>query len=132
MTVNVLNFKHYGKGSIIGFMDVQIGLVTIKGARLMAGKDNSQMWIALPQMPGTDDNGDKKYHEIIHVTSPVREHIRKAVIAELELQGHLDPGDPAPAAASKPKPRPGKSQFRGPEDLGEYYSQPGENIGIPF
>jgi DNA-binding cell septation regulator SpoVG len=128
--ISPLNFKPYNKGSIIGFMDVQIGLVTIKGARLMAGKDNSQMWIALPQMPGTDDDGGKKYHEIIHVTSPVREHIRKAVIAELELQGHISPGDPAPSTSSKPKPRPGKSQFRGQEDLGEYYSKPGDDI--PF
>ena len=125
--IAALNYKPWNKGSIIGFMDIQIGVVTIKGARLMAGKDNGQMWVALPRMPSTDDNGNKNYHEIIHVTAPVIEHIRQAVLCDLEAQGHLEKPKREKSFTRRPK-----ATHKTPEgeDLSEHYTDGSDDI--PF
>ena len=124
--ISALNYKPYNKGSISGFMDLQVGILTIKGAKLMAGKDGDQMWVALPQMPSIDDEGNKKYHEIIHVTAPVREHIRQAVILDLREQGHIEPDRSEPRRPSRSK------QTNKPEDLSEHLPGSQDDIGVPF
>lgn len=124
--ISVLNFKEYRKGSMLGFLDLQISILTVRGAKLMAGRDDSDMWVALPRLPSTDGEGDRKWHEIIHVTAPVREHIRQAVILDLQQQGHLDSEQPAQQPAKQPA---GTKPPSNNQDLSEHMPQQDD---IPF
>lgn len=125
--ITVLNFKQFEKGYIRGFFDLRYHELTIKSCRLMNG--NNGLWFSFPQIKGELD-GEIKYFDQMYLTRQERENVRDLVLAELRDQGHIGPGDPAPSAPSKPKPRPGKAQFRGQENLDQYYSQPGDDIAF--
>ena len=117
--ISALNFKSFAKGALIGFFDLRYHGCTIKGARLMAG--NNGLWIALPQRQAQQD-GETKWFDQMFFSPPETEHIRRAVIADLESQGHID----------RPQSQPCRT-YRAPdnEDLSEYRTQPGDD-NVPF
>lgn len=51
--VSALNFKAFSKGTLVGFFDLQFHSLTVKGCRLMDGKNG--LWVALPQKEGKKD-----------------------------------------------------------------------------
>ena len=129
MTVSALNFKPYAHGAIKGFFDLRYYGLTIKGCRLMAGK-NGGSWIALPQQRG-EENGESKYYELMFLSPPEMDHVRKLVVAELRSQGHVEVSS---SKGSGSKQSNGKRTHITPEgeDLSEYYSDPNDNDDIPF
>ncbi|GAB6907627.1 hypothetical protein DESC_240063 [Desulfosarcina cetonica] len=125
MTVAAMNFRPFDRGSIQGFFDLRYHGLTIRGCRLIS--TNGGQWIAFPQRQGEQD-GEVKYYELMHLTAPEMDHVRKLVLADLQAQGHFERSKKK--ATSKP---PAKATHRTPEgeDLTEYYSQP-ESDDIPF
>ena len=83
--IGVLNFKPFQRGSILGFFDLRYHGLVVKGCRLMTGQNG--LWFSFPQNEGDDGHGETKYYDIIYLTAPEREHIRRVVIAELDEQG---------------------------------------------
>ena len=82
--IGVLNYKPFQQGSILGFFDLRYHGLVIKGCRLMTGQNG--LWFSFPQKEGGDGEGGTKYFDIIYITAPEREHIRRVVVAELEEQ----------------------------------------------
>ena len=123
--ISVLNFKTYEKGAIKGFFDLRYHGLTVKSCRLMNG--NNGLWFSFPQLKA-EENGETKYFDQMFLTSLEREHVRKLVLLDLEAQGHIE------RPKSEPKPaqrRRSAGQHRGPENLDEHYTPPGEG-DIPF
>ncbi len=81
MTVAALNYKPFKKGAMLGFLDLRYHGLTVKGVRLMAGKNG--MWLALPQKQAEQD-GETKYFDQMFLTPPEAEHVRRLVLADLQ------------------------------------------------
>ena len=117
----------------MGFLDLRYHGLSIKGCRLMSGKNGH--WIALPQREGKDENGELKYYDQLYLSPPEADHVRRLVLLDLERQGHIGGAAPANGITAARRPtthgRGGRSH-RTPEgeDLSDYYSQPGDEI--PF
>ena len=128
MTISALNFKAFERGSMKGFFDLRYHGLTIKGVRLMSG--NGGLWIALPQKEAEQD-GERKYFDLMYLTPPEAEHVRRLVIAELQAQGNLE--TPAKGRSESGQRRPKQTTHRTPEgeDVYEYYSN-GADDDIPF
>jgi hypothetical protein len=124
---SVLNFKPFTKGSILGFFSLRYHGLAIQNCKLMAGSNGGPAWFSFPQIK-TDQDGTAKYFDILHLSNPEREAVRKLVMIDLQQQGYIE--------RVKPKPRNGGRQSGGQhqtpegEDLSEYYSEPGGDI--PF
>jgi DNA-binding cell septation regulator SpoVG len=116
--VKPLNFKAIGRGSLIGFFDLRYHGLTIKGCRLMDGKNGK--WIALPQVK-SEENGETKYYDQMFLTPPEMDHVKRLVIADLEAQGHL---------AREPRKTTRRTDPMD-EDLSDYKTGP-EPGGLPF
>ena len=119
--IGVLNYKPFQRGSILGFFDLRYHGLTIKGCRLMTGKNG--YWMAFPQKEDTDKDGKTQYFDQVYLTKPEAEHVRRLVVAELEAQGVIQ--NSKPAERKKPAPQP-PNGFRHPgtgEDLSEHYTQ---------
>ncbi len=134
--IHALNFKEYRKGSMVGFLDLRIGIVLIKGCRLM--ESGNGYWLALPSRQ-VEKDGETKWTDIIEVTKSEAEHVRKMAIADLEAQGCLE----RPAKQSRPTGNDDSRQRRAPrqqnqhftpegEDLSEYYPQGDDDEDNPF
>lgn len=122
--ISVLNFKHFDRGAIKGFFDLRYYGLTIKSVRLMAGKDSSVPWIALPQNKGEKD-GQVQYFDLMYLTPPEAEHVRRLVLADLVAQGHIQ----RPDAGVRPQEQ-GRHITPEGEDLSEYTG--GQTDDIPF
>jgi len=124
--LSVLNFKKFERGSMIGFFDLRYHGLTIKGCRLMAGSNGKPTWFSFPQIKGEQD-GETKYFDLMFLSSPEREHVRAAIVAELVEQGQIpERGKPSNPAAHR-------SNWKTPEaeDLSDYRSS-GMDDDIPF
>ena len=131
--IRVLNYKPFQRGAIIGFFDLGIAGLVIKGCRLMYGKEGG-FWFAFPQREGKDESGSAKYFDIIHMAKPEMDHVRRLVVAELEMQGHIEH---VKGPVSKPRPAPAPKtagSFRHPdtnEDLSMHVTTTADD-DIPF
>jgi DNA-binding cell septation regulator SpoVG len=119
--ISALNFKAYEKGALRGFFDLRYHGLTIKGCRLMDGTNG--LWIAFPQRQGEKD-GEVQYFDLMYLTPPERDHVRRLAVADLKAQGHIQP-ETAQAAPAKQNHR----TFEG-ENLGQHYTQ--QDDDIPF
>ena len=117
--ISALNFKQYDRGAMRGFLDLRYHGLTIKGVRLMSG--NNGMWLAFPQQKGEQD-GETKWFDQMFLTKPEAEHVRRLVIADLQVQGHLE----APARGNGGQHRPVHRTPEG-EDVSEYYPNPSDD-----
>jgi hypothetical protein len=91
---------------------------------------NGGLWIALPQKESEQD-GERKYFDLMYLTPPEAEHVRKLVLADLEAQGHID----RPVAPKSARQRPARANHKTPEgeDVSQYYSSQADNDDdIPF
>ena len=125
--ISALNFKQFDRGAMKGFFDLRYHGLTIKGCRLMAGKNG--LWIALPQKQAEQD-GETKWFDQMFLTKPEAEHVRRLVLADLQAQGHLE----APAKGNGGNGQ-RRTFHRTPEgeDVSEYYPNPADDDGdIPF
>ena len=123
--IGVLNYKPFHRGSILGFFDLRYYGLVIKGCRLMNGQNG--YWMAFPQKEGTDKDGKTQYFDQMYLTKPEAEHIRRLVVAELEVQGHIDHVK-QPAQPQQQRP---VKEFRHPdtgEDLSDYMPPPDDHI----
>lgn len=117
MEISVSNFKSYEKGLLAGFFTMVFFGLEIRNCRLMLQKDSEGYWISFPQIK-MDDAGEMKFVNILWFTDPkLKNEVTFAVLSELAKQGHIAV---APSKHITPEG----------ENLGEYYSAPGENI--PF
>lgn len=138
MSISALNFKPYDKGSMRGFFDLRYFGLAVKGCRLMDGKNG--LWVALPQKEITKD-GERAWVDQLHFTPPEADHVRKAVLSDLEQQGHLpkvDRNDPVARNVPSDKKRASSGQNGQhayqkytDEDLTSYYPDGGGG-DIPF
>jgi DNA-binding cell septation regulator SpoVG len=131
MTVSALNFKAFERGSMKGFFDLRYHGLTVKGCRLMQG--NGGLWIALPQKE-VEQDGERKWVDLMHLTPPEAEHVRKLAVADLQGQGHIErPAATTPKPKAKPAARLSQGRHRTPEgeDLSEHYTN-GADDDIPF
>ncbi len=117
--ISALNFKPYDKGALKGFFDLRYHGMTVKGCRLMTGKND--LWLARPQKQGKQD-GEVKYFDQMFLTKPEAEHVRRLVIADLQAQGHLE-GKPR---GERGQSRPRRMTPEG-EDVTDYYPDPKSN-----
>ena len=81
---------------------------------------NNGWWFSFPQVKGEQD-GETKYFDQMFLTPPEREHVRALIMAQLQVEGHLN-GSQQPQQKRDYRPQ--------NEDLDQYRSQ--ANEGIPF
>ena len=93
--ISVLNFKQHDQGALIGFFDLRYFGLTIKGCRLMDGRNG--LWIAFPQQK-VEQSGETKWFDQMYLTPPERQHVRRLVLADLRNQGYVQ----IPAGYEKP------------------------------
>lgn len=121
MTVSAMNFKPFESGALRGFFDLRYHGMTVKGCRLMAGSNG--LWVSFPQKEAEQD-GERRFFDLMFLTPPEAEHVRRQVVADLQAQGHID----RPAAKQR-----GKRLTPEGEDVSQYYSNPADDDGdIPF
>jgi DNA-binding cell septation regulator SpoVG len=122
--IGALNFKPYNNGAMRGFLDLRYHGLTIKGVRLMSGKNG--LWLAFPQQKGEQD-GETKWFDQMFLTKPEAEHIRRLVLDDLQAQGHLEvPAKDNGGSGQRPTHKTPEG-----EDVSEYYSN-GADEDIPF
>lgn len=125
--ISALNFKAYNKGAIRGFFDFRYHGLVVKGCRLM--DTGNGYWVALPSKP-IEQDGETKYLDIVELTKSESEHVRRLVITDLEVQGHIT--HESKPATRHPSSRPTKRTPEG-EDVSQYYSNPADDDDdIPF
>ena len=117
--ISVLNWKSYDQGSMRGFFDLRYHGLTIRGCRLMSGSNG--LWFSFPQVKGEQD-GETKWFDQMFLSSLERDHVRRLIVLDLQLQGHME------------KPKQEKQQtHKSPEgeDLSQHYSSATQD-DIPF
>jgi DNA-binding cell septation regulator SpoVG len=127
--ISVLNWKEFDRGAIKGFFDLRYHGLTIKGCRLMDGGNG--LWFAFPQKQG-EQEGEVKYFDQMFLTSPERDHVRRLVIADLTLQGHLSASPDSPVESGCNRQLSSQPRHRTPEgeELTEHYTTHEDEI--PF
>ena len=126
--ISALNYKNFERGAMIGFLDLRYHGLVIKGCRLMSGSNG--LWVALSQHEGEKD-GERKWFDIMHLTSPEQEHVRRMVVADLAAQGHIEP--PARSTSGRGgSAQQAQKHHVSPEgeDLSEHYTAGDDDI--PF
>lgn len=98
-SIKIVKFKEYQKGSLVGFVDmelVKVGMV-IHGASWF--NSNGKQWFNMPSEKYTNSNGEEKYRP--HLSFPDKEVYyafqRAATDAMAEYMRENQPAQPAPA-----------------------------------
>jgi hypothetical protein len=121
MDAQVLNFKRYDSGAMIGFFDMEVGGLVVTGCK--AFKKDDKLWFAWPSEKTTDAAGEVKYRDIVSAAEPTMRHLQGLVRGQ--LRAALD----APEAPTRPpgKPRFAGTAFRKPagENLSQYRTPQG-------
>jgi hypothetical protein len=127
MDAQVINFKRYDSGAMIGFFDLVVGGITVTSCKAFRKED--KVWFAWPAEKSQDKEGKDYWREIVTASEPVMRHLQNLVRGQ--LRALLDGGN---GPVRKPSPgRPAQRGFRTPEgeDLSEYKST-GKADDIPF
>jgi hypothetical protein len=130
MDAQVLNFKRYDSGAMVGFFDMGVGGLVVTGCK--AFRKDDKCWFAWPSEKTTDVAGEVKYRDIVAAAEPTMRHLQGLV------RGQLRAAMEAPEAPAAQRPSPGKQKFAGTafkkpgaENLKQYRSTPVSD-DIPF
>jgi hypothetical protein len=129
MDAQVLNFKKYESGAMVGFFDMEVGGLVVTGCK--AFKKDDSLWFAWPSEKMTDATGEVKYHDIVSAAEPTMRHLQGLVRGQ--LRAAMDaPEAPAQHPATG-KPRFAGTAFKKPaaENLKQYRTPQGTD-DIPF
>jgi hypothetical protein len=125
MDAQVLNFKPYQSGAMVGFFDLEVSGLVVTGCKCFRKDD--RVWFAWPSEKVPGENGEAAYRDIVCAADPVMRHLQNAVRGQLRTA--LE--SPRPPASRPP------SKFKGTkflplagEDLGEHGPAPIDDI--PF
>jgi hypothetical protein len=121
--IDVLNFKPFNRGSLLGFFTLRYHGLSIQNCRLMSGSNGGSAWFSFPQIKD-ERNDETRYLDILHLTNPERKHVRALILAELQEQGHIE------RDKSKGQPN-GRHRTPEGENLSEHFTEPGQD-DIPF
>jgi len=106
MTIEVMKFKEYRSGSLIGFFDLWVPKMGLEIFGCSMHKKGAQTWINLPSREWKDDSGETKYLSIMRLRN--EEHFKafKKAALDAALQycsvNNINlSGAPQPAAASQ-------------------------------
>jgi hypothetical protein len=126
MEIQVVNFKAYSSGALVGFFDAVVGGLVVTGCKAFRKED--KLWFSWPAEKTEGKDGADVWRDIVTAADPVMRHLQGLVRGQ--LRALLDNGKPA---ASRPPRKFAGTAFRTPEgeDLGEYRSKPGDD-GIPY
>lgn len=127
MDAQVINFKRYDSGAMVGFFDLVVGGITVTGCKAFRKED--KLWFSWPSQKATDKQGNDAWNDIVTASEPVMRHLQNLVRGQ--LRNLLDSGGNG-SARQPASSRPAQRSSRTPEgeDLSEYRSNP--NDGIPF
>jgi hypothetical protein len=106
MECTILNFKRHESGAMLGFCDMQVGGLSIRGCKLFQKDD--KVWFAWPSEKRQDRDGKDVFTEIVTATEPVMRHLQ--AIARPQIRALL-------GGTHK-------------EDFGSYRSRPDDDIAF--
>jgi hypothetical protein len=118
MEIQVVNFKPYSSGALVGFFDAAVGGLVVTGCKCF--KKDDRIWFAWPAEKSQDKEGKDVWREIVSAAAPVMAHLQNAVRGQLRVLLDGVNGSESPPAAGRSAQR----GFRTPEgeDLSEYRS----------
>jgi hypothetical protein len=119
MDVQVINFKKFSSGAMVGFFDLVVGGIVVTGCKAFVKDQKS--WFAWPSEKKQDKDGKDVWRDIVTCAEPVMKHLQSQVRAQIGKLLSLPPAT---------RPRTQGNIFRRPEEenLSEYRSEPGEDI----
>jgi hypothetical protein len=133
MHAQILNFKTYNSGLLIGFFDLSVNGLVVTGCKAFKKPtDNGEdrYWFGWPSEKIQNKDGNDQWRDIVTAAEPLMHHLQSQVRDQLRviLDGGVK-GSSSQPSASKPTSR----RFRTPEgdDLSEYRSRDTE-ADIPF
>jgi hypothetical protein len=134
MDAQVVNFKAYNSGAMVGFFDLVVGGIVVTGCKVFCKDD--RYWFAWPSEKTTDAAGEVKYRDIVTAAEPVMRHLQNMLQGQLRasVEGQKStqapraipkaPGTASPTVA-RPKPRTGAYRMPEGEDLSQYRTKQG-------
>jgi hypothetical protein len=128
MDAQVINFKPYSSGAMIGFFDLAVSGLVVTFCK--AFKKGDKLWFGWPSEKIDDEGGEGKWRDIVTCAEPVNRHLQAIVRGQFRvLLDNGGNGSVPRLSASYPVQR----RFKTPEgqDLSEYRST-GKEDDIPF
>lgn len=78
MEAEVLNFKRYESGSMVGFFDLAVAGLVVTGCKAFR-KGDDKLWFAWPSTKGTAKDGADVWNDIVTASEPVMRHLQGLV-----------------------------------------------------
>ncbi len=127
MDAQVINFKRYDSGAMVGFFDLVVGGITVTSCKAFRKED--KLWFAWPSEKTQDRDGKDQWRDIVTASEPVMRHLQGIVRGQLRTLLDGGKGSARQPGAGQPSQR----SFRTPEgeDLSQYRST-GQDDGIPY
>ena len=125
MDAQVLNFKRYDSGAMVGFFDLAVSGIVVTGCkafRKRADDGAEKLWFAWPSEKSQDKAGNDQWRDIVTAAEPVMRHLQGLVRGQLRALV-ADGGVAHQAQHRRPSPK--------GEDLGQYRTG-GAQDDIPF
>lgn len=131
MDAQVLNFKRYDSGAMVGWFDLGVCGIVVTGCK--AFRKDDRIWFAWPSEKTTDPAGEEKYRDIVTAAEPVTRHLQNVIRGALRAAMDAKTAAGQTARPGNGKPRSSGSAFHksSAEDLSEYRSSEADD-DIPF
>ncbi len=91
--VEVLNWKTYSSGSLVGFFDLAVCGIVVTGCkafRKLGDGGEDRLWFAWPATRGTTRDGGEVWNDIVQAAEPTMRHLQRLV--RPQLRSLLDAG----------------------------------------
>ena len=95
----ILNFKPYSSGAMVGFFDLEAHGLVITGCR--GFRKGDALWFGWPSEKVPGDNLEVAYKDIIVCADPVMKHLRGLVPSQLRQLLEATPAATRPLASSR-------------------------------
>jgi hypothetical protein len=133
MDAQVINFKEYSSGSLVGFFDLSVSGIVVTGCKAflkLGDSGEDWVWFAWPAEKMQGKDGEDKWRDIVTAAEPVMRHLQGIVRVQLKALLGSSNGS---RAESKRTDSAAAPSFKTPEgeDLSKYRSTPGGD-DIPF
>ena len=83
MDAQVLNFKAYSSGSMVGFFDLSLSGVVVTGCKAFRKED--KLWFAWPAEKKEGKDGSDLWREIVTAAEPTMRHLQGLVRPQLRV-----------------------------------------------
>jgi hypothetical protein len=130
MECAILNFKRHDSGAMLGFCDLQVGGLTVRGCKLFRKDD--KVWFSWPSEKRQDKDGQDVYTDIVAASEPFVRHLQALVRPQIRaLLDGVAPASSPQRSAGFQRPGAAKQASNGrdrqAEDLSAYRSSPGDD-----